>query len=363
MAQTILHLRSETKPNEHRSAITPSTAKHLIANGYEVLVERSPRRIFDDVEFEKVGAKLVPEHSWQFAPKERVIIGLKELEEATFPLIHEHVQFAHCYKDQHGWRDVLARFPAGNGVLYDLEFLKDENGRRVAAFGFYAGFAGAALGVWDWALRNSTGKPLGPIKPFRNEEELVSTIKKDLDKVPGKMLPTAMVIGALGRSGKGAVDCFRKLGLAESAIRQWDINETQRGGPYDEILESDVFVNCIYLTKKLSPFLTVDQINARSQRRLSVIVDVSADFTNPNNPVPVVNQGSTFPEPTYLAQGIKGNPIDIIGIDHLPTLLPREASEAFSRDLLPSLLELKRRELARVWVDAKKLFKHHVARL
>lgn len=363
MAHTILHLRSETKPNEHRSAITPSTAKQLIADGYEVLVERSPCRIFDDSEFEQVGATLVPEHSWKSAPKERIIVGLKELEEETFPLIHEHVQFAHCYKDQHGWREVLARFPAGKGVLYDLEFLQDENGRRVAAFGFYAGFAGAALGVWDWALRNSTGKPLGPVKPFKNENELVNTIKKDLDKVAGKKMPTAMVIGALGRSGKGAVDCFRKLGLPESSIRQWDINETKRGGPYDEILESDVFVNCIYLTKKIAPFLTVDQINATTQRRLSVIVDVSADFTNPNNPVPVVNQGSTFPEPTYLAEGVKGSAIDVIGIDHLPTLLPREASESFSRDLLPSMLELKRRDAARVWVNAKKLFEHHVARL
>jgi len=30
----------------------------------------------------------------------------------------------------------------------------------------------------------------------------------------------------------------------------------------------------------------------------------------------------------------------VVSIDHLPTLLPREASEAFSTDLLPSLLTL-----------------------
>ena len=46
----------------------------------------------------------------------------------------------------------------------------------------------------------------------------------------------------------------------------------------------------------------------------------------------------------------------MISIDHLPTLLPREASEQFSSDLLPSLLEFPERETSRVWVDAKQLF-------
>lgn len=47
----------------------------------------------------------------------------------------------------------------------------------------------------------------------------------------------------------------------------------------------------------------------------------------------------------------------MISIDHLPTLLPREASEQFSSDLLPSLRQLPERETARVWVEAEKLFK------
>ncbi|KAG6372980.1 hypothetical protein JVT61DRAFT_7027 [Boletus reticuloceps] len=36
--------------------------------------------------------------------------------------------------------------------------------------------------------------------------------------------------------------------------------------------------------------------------------------------------------------------LSVISIDHLPTLLPREASEQFSADLLPSLLELPKRQ-------------------
>ena len=55
--------------------------------------------------------------------------------------------FAHCYKYQTGCNSILARFHSGSGLLYDLEFLQDENIKRVAAFGFYAGFAGCALGI------------------------------------------------------------------------------------------------------------------------------------------------------------------------------------------------------------------------
>ena len=46
----------------------------------------------------------------------------------------------------------------------------------------------------------------------------------------------------------------------------------------------------------------------------------------------------------------------MISIDHLPTLLPREASEQFSSDLLPSLLTFPDRSSERVWSDAAKLF-------
>lgn len=49
--------------------------------------------------------------------------------------------------------------------------------------------------------------------------------------------------------------------------------------------------------------------------------------------------------------------LSVISIDHLPTLLPREASEQFSSDLLPSLLQFPSRETAKVWTEAEGLFR------
>jgi hypothetical protein len=75
-----LLLRSELgKALERRSALTPTTTKRLIEAGYHVKVERSPQRIFDDKEFENAGATLVEENAWRDAPKDTIIVGLKEL--------------------------------------------------------------------------------------------------------------------------------------------------------------------------------------------------------------------------------------------------------------------------------------------
>ena len=107
---------------------------------------------------------------------------------------------------------MLARFHKGGGKLYDLEFLTDENGRRVAAFGFHAGFAGAAAGALALASTQA-GETLGHLHPYPNETEMVNDVKEKLgESVKGTK---ALVIGALGRCGRGAVDLFRKIGLEE----------------------------------------------------------------------------------------------------------------------------------------------------
>jgi saccharopine dehydrogenase (NAD+, L-lysine-forming) len=141
------------------------------------------------------------------------IIGLKELPASTSPLPHTHIQFAHCYKRQAGWTDVLARFRHGGGTLYDLEFLTDASGRRVAAFGFHAGFAGAAAGLLAVAAQKN-GQRLGALEPYANERAMVQDVKA---KIGGGKGTRALVIGALGRCGRGAVDLLQKAGLEEWA--------------------------------------------------------------------------------------------------------------------------------------------------
>ncbi|GAA5892650.1 saccharopine dehydrogenase (NAD+, L-lysine-forming) [Sporobolomyces salmoneus] len=350
MAPVNLWLRCETKEFEHRAALTPVTAKKLIDAGFTITVERDPNRIFDDKEYEDVGCKLVEWNTWPQAPLSDPIIGLKELPpNDSTPLPHTHIMFAHCYKEQGGWIDVLSRWEQGQptGMLYDLEFLQDESGRRVAAFGYHAGFAGAAVGALALVKQvESKGESarLGELKPYPNENELIEYVKGEMKQVEEKLgrKPRALVIGALGRCGRGAVDFFKAAGFEDSNIAKWDMAETSKGGPFQEILESDIFVNCIYLTKKIPSFVDRESIEKiGDKRQLRVVVDVSCDTTNPNNPIPIYDINTTFDKPTVDVEGIKaGPPLTVVSIDHLPTLLPREASDAFSNDLLPSLLTL-----------------------
>ncbi|KAJ3328516.1 Saccharopine dehydrogenase [Kappamyces sp. JEL0680] len=160
-----------------------------------------------------------------------------------------------------------------------------------------------------------------------------------------------MVMGALGRCGTGATDFAVKAGIKD--IVKWDMAETAKGGPFQEILQHDIFVNCIYLSKPIPPFLTKEMLE--QPRALSVICDVSCD-------VPVYFGATTFDDPLISLESSQG-PMDVIAIDHLPTLLPREASEMFAKDLLPSLLALKNRQQSSVWADAEKLFHEKVALL
>lgn len=88
--------------------------------------------------------------------------------------------------------------------------MTDPSGRRVAAFGYHAGFAGAAAGCLAYAAQ-AQGQTLGELVPFANEDKMVEKVKSVLG---GKKV-RALVIGALGRCGRGAVDLFRKVGLDE----------------------------------------------------------------------------------------------------------------------------------------------------
>jgi saccharopine dehydrogenase (NAD+, L-lysine-forming) len=57
------------------------------------------------------------------------------------------------------------------------------------------------------------------------------------------------------------------------------------------------------------------------------------------NLLPIYDRVTDWSEPARrLRDG--DNPLDVIAIDNLPSLLPREASETFSADLLPLLLAL-----------------------
>lgn len=51
--------------------------------------------------------------------------------------------------------------------------------------------------------------------------------------------PRVLVIGALGRCGRGAVDLCLKVGISTENVLKWDMAETAKGGPFVEIVECE----------------------------------------------------------------------------------------------------------------------------
>jgi saccharopine dehydrogenase (NAD+, L-lysine-forming) len=126
-----------------------------------------------------------------------------------------------------------------------------------------------------------------------------------------------------------------------------------------------MFSKKIYLSKPIPPFVNNDLLS-KAGRNLAVVIDVSCDTTNPHNPIPIYDINTTFDDPTVpvkVENDQNSAPLSVISIDHLPSMLPREASESFSEGLKESLLQLKNRDTARVWADAKILFNEKVALL
>lgn len=195
MTELHLWLRHEVRSTERRTPVVPSDARRLVDSGVTLTVEESPQRIFPIEQYEAVGCEVAPAGSWASrAPEDAVVVGLKELPDGPAALPHRHVFFGHAYKEQPGAAELLRRFAAGGGALLDLEYLADDHGRRLAAFGYWAGYLGAAL-----AVLQHRGRLSAPLTPTSQEE-----LEEALRPVAGDEEFTALVIGALGRSGRGA---------------------------------------------------------------------------------------------------------------------------------------------------------------
>lgn len=342
----LIWMRDEPRENEARASMTPSGAADLVALGWRVAVEKAPTRCIPIDEYRAAGCEVTAAGSWVDAPDDAIILGLKELPDDGTPLRHRHIMFGHAYKGQASGRVLLDRFKAGGGTLLDLEYLIDETGRRVAAFGYWAGYAGAALSVMAWGAQQR-GETLGPVSAFKSAKVMAETARASL-----KTVPTALIIGALGRVGCGATDLCKAAGIAPTG---WDMAETAHGGPFPEILDHDIFLNSILAHDGAPVFVQPDAGNA--PRKLSVIGDIACDPDSAFNPVKVYDRTTTWEVPTLRVHDAP--PLDVMAIDNLPSLLPRESTNDFAAQLLPYLKTLDRSDQG-VWGRAQDTFRTHI---
>jgi len=345
-----LWVRAEERANEARVGITPVGCKSLLAKGWRVTVEQSDQRAIALKEYTDVGCNIASQGSWRTASTDAIIFGLKELPEDGFALRHRHIMFGHAYKGQPSGRKLLDGFKAGGGTLLDLEYLTDSTGKRIAAFGYWAGYAGAAVALKCWAAQQR-GDLCGPVRAYESANQLLNDLQTELIQT-GTQRPSALVIGALGRVGTGAADLCEVMGVA---VTKWDIEETAHGGPFPEVLAHDLFFNCILARPGTPVFVPTTSVNAA--RRLSVIGDIACDPDSDFSPIKVYDRATNWVSP---ALRVHERPVlDVTAIDNLPSMLPAESSEDFAAQLLPTLLQLDALETG-AWGRAADMFSRAV---
>ena len=347
---THLWVRAEQRPHEERVGLTPEGATALVQAGLRVSVEESSVRSIGIDGYRTAGCEIVAGNLWPQAPKDAVIFGLKELPEDGTALVHRHIMFGHAFKGQPAGRVLLQRFKAGGGTLFDLEYLVDEHGRRVAAFGYWAGYAGAAIALKCWAAQRRGGI-CGPIGAYAGKAALLAELEADLK---GLGRPSALIIGALGRVGSGAADCLGAMGVEPT---RWDMAETAGGGPFLQVLAHDIFLNCI-LARPGCPVFVPALARTDAGRRLTVIGDIACDPTSDFSPIKVYDRATDWDAPALRVADVPV--LDVMAIDNLPSLMPVESSEDYAAQVLPSLLALG--DLGGgVWGRARLEFDRHVA--
>ena len=183
-------------------------------------------------------------------------------------------------------------------------------------------------------------------------QALLDGLKAELPLV---QRPRAIIIGALGRVGTGAADLCAAMGVS---VTKWDMAETASGGPFPEVLQHEIFLNCI-LARPGCPVFVPETAKA-APRALTVIGDIACDPTSDFSPIKVYSQATDWDLPALRVWDAP--PLDVMAIDNLPSLLPVESSEDYARQLLPSLLTLTELN-AGVWGRAFSEFTRHTATL
>lgn len=347
---------------DRRTPFIPEQLQY-IQNGFEgqftFQVQSSPHRSFSDQEYVEAGIEVVDN-----LQECDVIFGVKEVPISDLMEGKSYFFFSHTIKMQPYNRKLLQTILEKNIRLLDYEALKDESGKRVVAFGRWAGIVGAYNAFWTYGKK--TG--LFDIKrAFQCQDR--SELHEELKKV--QLPPVKIVVTGSGRVGNGAVEILKELGIREVSfydflhqyfeepcflvLKSEDFNRRKSDGGYDreefysfpERYEShfmkfaevsEIMISTHFWNPEAPRLFQLKEID-NLDFAISVIADVSCDI---HGSVPTTLRASNILEPVFDVERETGEVIEAFGsqtsisvmaIDNLPCELPREASEAFGQQL------------------------------
>lgn len=357
----------ETKtPPDRRVALTPEQVVEVIEkfNNVDVVVQPSELRCYGDVEYLRLGVKLQDDLS-----DCDLLIGVKETKIPTIIPCKTYMEFVHVAKKQPHNQKLIQAFAVNGNTVIDYEFLTDENGVRLVAFGHWAGVVGAYNALRAIYIKHKLGE-LPPAHTLHNYNALKGILKKI------KLPALKFVITGGGRVAGGAMEILGQAGIVEvtpdeflsndfdhpvyTRLDPWHYAKRIDGKPFDwdywvrnpadhvstflpYARTADVFIASHYWDFRSPHFFTVDDMK-QPDFRISIIADVSCDIPGP---IPSTIKASTIAEPFFDFNPTTGKEepafscgtnVTVMSIDNLPGELPRDASEFFGRLLIDKVL-------------------------
>ncbi len=375
-------IREEKFPRDSRVPLTPSQCKFLMERyeDIQVVVQPCKYRCFTNEEFE-----------YQHVPLQEdlsdcdILMGVKEVPAHLLLPGKTYLYFSHVIKKQPHNRKMLKTVLDKKVRLIDYECLKDRKGKRIIAFGRWAGIVGAYHAIRMVGFRTSMFR-LRQMVDCLNFAEA----QKELEKME---LPNyKIVLTGTGRVSEGAAfmldvmkirkvspynfcynefdepvytqlqsaDMFYKDGQDKFDSNDYHADPKQyKSSFYPFTKVADVFINGIYWDTRMPVFFTKEQMKA-PDFRIKTIADITCDIA-PDSSVPSTLYASSIADPYYgynpttgeLMQTFQEGSVDVMAIDNLPNELPRDASEDFGNMIINRIVpELQKGEASPIIRDA-----------
>lgn len=369
MTKLVIGLLREGKvPVDRRVPLTPGQAKAIQAayEGVEVVAQRSDVRCFSDEEYAAAGIRLVDS-----LEEADILLGVKEVPLADLIDGKTYFFFSHTIKKQPYNRGLLQEILRKNIRMIDYETLTEKSGKRIIAFGRWAGIVGAYNGIWTYGKRYN-------LFSLRRAHECfdLDDLKSEFAKVA--LPPVKIALTGGGRVTKGAMEVLVGMGVrkvtphefihnhfdfpvfAQLNVRNYNVNADGEPFSRNEFYRSpqcfdgdflqytaaaDILIAAAYWAPD-APVLFTREDMVDPNFKITVIADITCDI---EGSVPSTKQPSTIADPVYDYNASddeidppfsdEGN-VTVMAVDNLPCELPRDASRSFGQRLAERVLPL-----------------------
>ncbi|MBM3452865.1 MAG: alanine dehydrogenase [Bacteroidetes bacterium] len=353
-------------PPDFRVPLTPRQCKtvQILYPDVKIFVQRSPIRTYKDFEYEIEGIELVDS-----LENCDIILGVKEVNIDDLIPHKTYIFFSHTIKKQPHNQKLLRAILDKKIRLIDYELIKDKFSKRLIGFGRYAGIVGTYNGFLTWGLKTNSFV-LKPAHLCENRQEVEAELKKVV--LPNNFKCILTGFGRVGHGAREVIDLLRIKEITPDELFTIDYNEPvfahleledyfgrkdgkefnkQEFYSFPELYKSifskfiscvDMYIPCHFWSEK-SPLIITKEDLKQSNRRLSLVADISCDV---NGPIASTIRSSTIGDSIYGYDPQSGretdfrneNAIAVMAVDNLPCELHRDASEDFGNELMKYLL-------------------------